>query len=951
MFKNRVFYCFLILCVYKVISMSNFLDIANSLNTKFLKNIALIKRNSQFYNMNLSSLRYYICTLFLLQSTLSFSQQHGASSRSGYEMNRLADPSTGKIPSDIRLKELAFSQTLPKSTDADMIALRGTPWIHRGPINIGGRTRAFGIDIANERRLIAGSVSGGMWLSSDNGITWQPTQGTNELRSATCVTQDIRPKHQNVWIMGSGEAYGQSAGSSGAYYLGDGLYISTDSAKSWSQIASTSGGIPTSFSTNWQLIWNVAIDPTAPDTSTIIYAATYNNIMKSTDAGKTWKSIKMGGSYFTDVYVTKNGTVYFTMSSEGTGKGIWKSTNGIDFVNITPSFMVNSKYQRIVIGVDPQNENRVYFLANTSGWGKKTANYKGDIEWNALLKYENKKSSSQQDSAVWTDLSLNLPSGGAFERWNVQGSYDMYVKVHPADSNVVFIGGTNVFRSNSAFSDSLKTRMIGGYKIGAAFPDVGTYANHHPDQHNLAFYPSNPYKMISTNDGGVFRSNNNMLDTMVWESLNNGYLTTQFYTVALDHGTPMSNILVAGAQDNNALMTNSFDLKSPWKSVYFGDGSYCAIDNGAKNYYLSKQQGKMIKATIDNQMNRTAYRRIDPIGADNKYQFINPFSLDPNNPNTMYLAGGKYLWRNDKLNEIVLDGKNDSISLGWTRAKDSIPLANATITALHVCKTPANRVYYGSSTRKVYRVDSADKGQMIAVDITSNSVLPIGNVSCITADPTNGDHVMVSYSNYGIYSLFSSMDAGKTWVKVAGNLEQNVNGTGNGPSLRWVSIVPVENGKIYLVATSTGFFATDTLMGTSTVWVQQASGEIGNMVCDMFDVRTSDGTVALATHGNGIYSARLFNTTDILKIKDTKKIESKFYPNPFNQKISISLSDGEVMSSIEVLDECGRFVKEFNYNNLKNSTIDLSDFPENLYYVKVNLKSGKSIIKLMQKLK
>ena len=45
----------------------------------------------------------------------------------------------------------------------------------------------------------------------------------------------------------------------------------------------------------------------------------------------------------------------------------------------------------------------------------------------------------------------------------------------------------------------------------------------------------------------------------------------------------------------------------------------------------------------------------------------------------MYLAGGKYLWRNDKLNEIVLDDKNDSIALGWTRGIDSVAIPNVTI--------------------------------------------------------------------------------------------------------------------------------------------------------------------------------------------------------------------------------------------------------------------------------
>ena len=397
-------------------------------------------------------------------------------------------------------------------------------------------------------------------------------------------------------------------------------------------------------------------------------------------------------------------------------------------------------------------------------------------------------------------------------------------------------------------------------------------------------------------------------------------------------------------------MTNSEDGKFPWESVYFGDGSYSAIEDGAKNFYFSKQQGKMIKAKVDNKLQRTAYRRIDPIGGKN-YQFINPFSLDPNNQNTMYLAGGKYLWRNDKLNEIVLDGKNDSIALGWTRGIDSVAIPNVTITALHVCKNPLNRVYYGSGSKRVYRVDSANIGLMKPTDITVNSVLPSGSVSCITADPTNGDKVIVTYSNYGIYSMFYSENAGKSWQKIAGNLEQNSNGSGNGPSVRWVSILPVENGKIYLVATSVGFFATDTLMGLNTVWVQQASGEIGNMVCDMFDVRLKDGTVALATHGNGIYSARLFDKTDILKVGNLQGGNFKAYPNPVKSKLTIEVSEGKQVESILLYDELGRIVQPISIFKMRGQSfnLDLDCLKKGIYYLELKYLTGDRTSKILYK--
>ncbi|HYF03334.1 MAG TPA: T9SS type A sorting domain-containing protein, partial [Patescibacteria group bacterium] len=108
-----------------------------------------------------------------------------------------------------------------------------------------------------------------------------------------------------------------------------------------------------------------------------------------------------------------------------------------------------------------------------------------------------------------------------------------------------------------------------------------------------------------------------------------------------------------------------------------------------------------------------------------------------------------------------------------------------------------------------------------------------------------------------VISLFSTMDGGATWTAVAGNLEQNANGSGNGPSTRWMEILPVGEGTMYLVGTSTGLYSTAYLDGNSTVWVQEGASNIGNVVVEMLDSRESDGLVVAATHGVGVYSANI----------------------------------------------------------------------------------------------
>ena len=295
---------------------------------------------------------------------------------------RLVDPATGRIPDNIRKKELAFATTLPKAN----FPRRDNQWESRGPWNVGGRTRALGIDVNDESHYLAGAVSGGIWETEDAGQTWTKRTAADQLHAVTCLTQDTRPGHQNVWYYGTGEAYGASQSATGAYFLGDGLFKSTDNGKTWQPIASTADQTPAGFNSVWELVWNVATDPSI-NSMDVVFAATYGNIFRSTNGGSSWTKVLGGGNaYFTDVAVSSQGVAYATLSSGATGSGIWRSPDGTTWTNITSdSFPAN--YDRTVIGIDPNDENTVYFLSHTPGSGQLQLNYRGDEEWNSLWRY------------------------------------------------------------------------------------------------------------------------------------------------------------------------------------------------------------------------------------------------------------------------------------------------------------------------------------------------------------------------------------------------------------------------------------------------------------------------------------------------------------------------------------------------------------------------------------
>src|SRR5262245_29435652 len=96
---------------------------------------------------------------------LSSGDDDDPDARDEMEVLSTRDPRANLIPRDIKRREAEFARTLPVrhmrhfgSTRAQ--ALQDLAWTERGPNNIGGRTRAFAIDVANPSRLIAGSVAG-----------------------------------------------------------------------------------------------------------------------------------------------------------------------------------------------------------------------------------------------------------------------------------------------------------------------------------------------------------------------------------------------------------------------------------------------------------------------------------------------------------------------------------------------------------------------------------------------------------------------------------------------------------------------------------------------------------------------------------------------------------------------------------------------------------------------
>ena len=852
--------------------------------------------------------------------------------RLDFDFMRLKNPATGQIPEGIRRKELAYANTLPKDNDLDLpTSYQGyqdgkLDWILRGPSNVGGRTRAIAVDKADKNTFLAAGVMGGIWKSVDRGQNWKKVIKPQLLQTITSIAQDPRDGKTNIWYATTGERY-QSQGAPGAPLRGDGIYKSIDNGESWSLIESTVSGNPESFNSYLQYGFRIIVRPDNGH----VFAACYGSIYRSKDEGSTWEIvIGEGEDTYTDIAMASSGVMVAAMGSDENVGPIMRSVDGENWINISPTNFP-LQYGRITVDVSESNDSIVYVIANQERDGD-----------HYLWKYKYKSEDGAGINGVWSDLSQNLPNG-----FRSQGGYDLYVRINPYNHNKVYLGGVNAYYSETGFETS-SSRKIGGSGV----------SNHHADQHEVVFIDSNTF--LSTHDGGISLSKDTVSNIIQWEAINNGYVTSQFYQVAIDRSGSIPDLIMGGTQDNGNYETISSDPSKPWDvQPGGGDGAYHTVSNSGKLIVVSRQYGNSFIADLNNPFgwNYSAYSGtrweehtwayMYPPGLDlsSTNLFISPLYADPVQDKIIYYAAGRKLWRN---NDIYFDEpltnyqQRSSGGYESTRWEDLGISTIGNISAFGGSyNSPQHRLYIGTSAGYIYRLDDSNENNK--ANNVKNNLTTSGYISSISVDPNNGDNVMLSFSNYEVKSIHYSADGGGSWTDVSGNLEENKSGFGSGPSVRSVHIQSVKNGLRYFAGTSTGLYSTSLLDGENTVWTQEGSETIGNMVIDDIEGRHFDGFIVAGSHGNGIYSATI--SSDELSI-DEPLSPSEFsvgynYPNPFNPSTTIPFSLNETQNiTIKIFDISGREVmnlfagqKEIGSHTIRwNGKDDLgNDLPSGMY--------------------
>ncbi|HXC05654.1 MAG TPA: hypothetical protein VNZ86_12920, partial [Bacteroidia bacterium] len=796
-----------------------------------------------------------------------------------WEFKLLRNPETGLIPVDARPKEQALLKQFKEERKVNPLT-EGSTFFFLGPYNVGGRTRALAYDIRNTGIILAGGVSGDLFRSTDGGISW-----TSVLPNAraTCLAQDPRPGYQDRWYMGTGEAgRGNSASSMlwplgvEALYVGDGLWVSNDNGMTWSSVNSPIFNNNSSFDLACDFISKVVISPI----NGYVYVAGCGAIFRGAPTGKfgimSWYQVLgpanglLDKNATTDLAISTSGRLYAAFSGHMSASwdGVWTSTTGNTNMwnriagNGSPAgWQTSGNYGRIALGMaGSDHPNALYALFDCPVQTcDPSQGPQGGNLWQ--LQY-----SGSTVTAV--NKSANLPNTCGNAPFNTYNGYCMGIVVKPDDYNTVIIGGDHLYMSTNGWSTS------NSYNLISQYPTMG-------DFHTLLFQPASTTMLTFGCDQGIYTGDiTSGGGYPSWTSINQGYISSQYYSVGINNDPSQTIQCIGGLQDNG---TYAYDVTvgTNQNKVTGADGFSCALDGS--NIYSTWQYGGLLR-------NYDQSASIAP--ASNKSSFFTLFRQDPVSPNVLYYVNGNDIWR-------TTSASTAYSSSGWTQLTGNfvsgLTYFNGTwwpadeITSISTTSGAYNSttscLYYGTANGGVYRLNDP-KNCAASTNATAICIGAFGNswnghvIKDIAVDPSNPNNVMFVVSNYGIKNIYmttNALDPNPVWADVSGNLGYNV-------SIRSCAITSgPSNTPLYYVGTSIGLFSTSALSGTSTSWTLEGPGVINGAIVNSLSYRPADNILLVGTHGNGMFVAQPGKSptpASVWSEKGIDKNEVSVFPNP-----------------------------------------------------------------------
>lgn len=767
--------------------------------------------------------------------------------------------------------------TQPFSVDESY--LTGLKWRNIGP-NRGGRSIAVAGSMARPLEYYFGAVGGGLWKTTDGGVSWKPATDKDVDNSAVGGVAVCEANPDIVYFT-TGETELR-----GNIMPGNGVYKSTDAGKTWKSV-----GLK-----QVQNFSRVRIDPS--DCNTVFVggfgrysgASADRGVYKSADGGATWRKVlyrdPKSGAVDISIDPKNPKTVYaalweawrkpWGMSSGGPGSGLFKSVDGGEhWIELTRNPGMPAGIDgKIGVSISPVDGNRVYAIVENRDGGVFVSDDAG---------------------ATWkrTNDSRDLRQ---------RAFYYSRITADPKVKDRVYVTNVQFFRSD----DGGKT-----FKTKIKVP--------HGDNHDLWIAGNDNQRMIEANDGGANVSVNG---GQTWTRQD--YPTAQIYRVTTTGHFPY---LVCGAQqDNTSICVPSKD----WKhmnvlggqygfSVGGGESGYIANDPSDPNiYYAGSYGGELSRFDYSNGQERAINVVPDnPMGysaADigERFQWTYPIVFDPQERNVMYVSS-QHVWRTanggESWQRISPDlTRNDPATLGPSGGPITLDQTGVetygTVFALTPSRVEKDVIWAGSDDGLVHL--TRDNGRSWA-NVTPRSFPKYLKITTIEDSPTRPGTAFLAGHMFLLDDmrpyLFKTVDYGKHWTPIT-------KGIPGDEIVRSVREDPARPGLLYL--------------GTERrVWVSFDDGRSWQKLqrnlpaTQVADLAVTDHDLVIATHGRSFW---VLDNIDVLRQLDTSsgnKTVRLFRPAPAVRGVDPGIMIDYYLPrtpsklTIDILDASGKVIRTF----------------------------------------
>jgi photosystem II stability/assembly factor-like uncharacterized protein len=630
---------------------------------------------------------------------------------------------------------------MPKLSDSTYNSMR---WRMIGPFR-GGRTLAASGIPGNPNTFYFGAVDGGVWRTTNAGVTWVPL--TDGQTNPSIGALAIAPSNEKIIYIGTGEADMRSD-----ITYGTGVYKSTDGGEHWTHL-----GLE-----DTRHIGKILIDPNNPD---IVFIAALGHaygssnergVFKTTDGGKTWKKVlyKNDETGAVDLsWDTENTNVIYASMwqaqrtpwsqyppNEGPGSGLYKSTDiGNTWNEIKGNGFPEDTLGRIGVAVvNGSNGNKLFALVESQGK-------------NSGLYYSN------DGGKTWELRSTN-------EQIITRMWYFGRVFVDPTNPEIVYIPNRSVFRSED-----------GGKTFTAIKGSPGG-----DDYHYVWIDPINNNRLIEAADQGAAVS----LDYgKTWSSWYN-QPTAQFYHISVDNQFPYR---VYGAQQDcgTVSITSRSDYGQisyrDWYPIGAGEAGYIAPDpnnpnivyggntyGGLYRYDNVTGQSQVVEpwllASFSTPMQKRKYR----------FTWTSPIGFDPHNSNALYF-GSQYLLRTTDGGLIWKEVSPDLSGADKNVKDETSPLSvsNASkrgmgvIYSFSFSPVKSGIIWVGTDDGKIQLTE--DNGSHWK-DVTPKKLQPWSKIGIIDASPFDTKTAYVTVDRHRLDDftpyIYKTTDSGKSWVLI-----------------------------------------------------------------------------------------------------------------------------------------------------------------------------------------